>query len=153
MTRFARLRAALAFTLLGATLALAGPQLAPQTARAAGDLSTSPLRGHWKNIDPHTHDIPYLRIGVIGGALRLDIWGVCHPTTCYWGPQTLTAGNGLTNGGATYHFGYADRIVKMFVRRDTLQVQTHTHYTDGSGRADYERYDTFERSTPALWQS
>ncbi len=153
MIRFTRIRAALAGLLLGAAVVLPGLQIAqtiaPQAAHAAGngvDLTT--FVGYWRNADAHTSDITAMHVyfSMSYNADRVDVWGKCHPTDCYWGTATIVP-DGSPTVLATYHQSFATKSVYMWRDGSLLRVYAYVHFTDNSGRKDYSTKDIFIPTT------
>jgi hypothetical protein len=132
--------------------------LAP--AGASASCIAQPEAGRWINTDAATRSIPRIELRficqdqVINGELYppgppwyVHVWGKCHPTNCDWGEVGATR----TGAGHVYAFydqGFAKRYVyaKMSAYRPgQLWVYTWTHFTDGSGRADYATNNWFRR--------
>ena len=61
----------------------------------------------------------------------------------------IALGEGLTIVGtelrATYNQGFATKDVRLTRTGSQLVVKSHTHFTDNSGRADYDSTDTMNR--------
>jgi hypothetical protein len=68
------------------------------------------------------------------------MWGKCHPTDCDWGIETTDisdASDGTLN--LVWDPGFAIRTQDLILLLDgRLKVITFTHFTDNSGRLDYE---------------
>lgn len=98
--------------------------------------------GTWVNTDPATRDITHIAIAQQpDGSLVMHGYGACQPTDCDWGtaPLTFTAGQGT----ATYTFSFATVQLTLTQTGSTLHATTATHFTDGSGRADFTTSDDF----------
>lgn len=143
--------AALTMTLL--VTGLAGVMTATP---ASALCTTSPLQGHWNNVDPATHsivqaDIRFNCSDVIlcpvggpctGGQSTHDVrlWGACSPTLCDWGWRRATA---QSDGWwlAVWTQSYATR--NIWVRTEEwygltyLRVSVFTDFTAADGRTDY----------------
>jgi hypothetical protein len=153
MIRFARIRTILAGLLVGAAVTLPGLQIAqsiaPQAAHAAGsgvDLTT--FVGYWHNVDSGTTNITNMHVyfSTSYNADRVDVWGKCHPTDCYWGTATIVP-DGTPTVLATYHFSFATKSLYMWRDGSLLRVYSFTHFTDHSGRKDYSVNNIFAPTT------
>ena len=99
--------------------------------------------GRWSNVDAATRGITRVEITRSGLNLVVHMWGKCTPTDCDWGTVTTPVTDAT------------DKVLKikwvMSFKTDTqkltllpdgrLRVDSFTHYTDNSGRAD--RSDTY----------
>ena len=103
--------------------------------------------GYWRNADPATRSITNLHVYYASPyhADRVDAWGKCHPTDCYWGTATIIP-DGTPTARATYRFSFATKSVYMWRDGSLLRTYTYTHFTDHSGRADYSTNDIFRRA-------
>lgn len=94
--------------------------------------------GNWHNVDPNAQSL--VRIDVHPSAFGIEVhaFGACSPQACDWGNQP-----GQFTGPDTLRAKYVTSfsIVWLTLHRqwgDRLDFKTHTHFTDNSGRPDYD---------------
>jgi hypothetical protein len=104
------------------------------------------LDGDWKNINPKTRGITEI---VIDGK-KIHPFGACHPTVCDWGKIKAKAfasgvdSNDINRLVAHKYNGFDSVEITISLLPDgTLRVDTFTHFTDASGRADYSEVNYF----------
>ncbi len=113
--------------------------------------------GEWTNADPNTRSITRLSVQKDGEKLFVHAWGKCHPTDCDWKTAQATAFRRsvaeisvdapVDSVGATFSFSFAEtRMMLRLSTRDNLTSIVNTHFTDSSGRADYEATNQFVRA-------
>ncbi|HET8684562.1 MAG TPA: hypothetical protein VFM54_22230 [Micromonosporaceae bacterium] len=103
--------------------------------------------GNWVNVDPGTRSIPKVALSPQSATTAtLHMWGACSPTPCDWGTTTASLGNTepprLT---ASYNQGFVTRTIVITKSGTLLVVKIRSHFTDSSGRADYDSTDIFNR--------
>jgi len=104
----------------------------------------------WTNSDFNTQDITRVHIRQNGGRIILHVWGRCHPTECDWGEVTAKASGSVLL--ATWDQKFAIKTQELRTLSDgTLQLSTHTHFTDKSGRSDYDTISTFAKGLVHDW--
>jgi hypothetical protein len=115
----------------------------------AQDIPQNRLDGDWKNIDPHARGIDVI---VIAGK-KVHPFGVCHPKDCDWGVIKAKSFASSVDSAdisklvAKKYTGFSSVEMTIALLRDgRLRVDTFTHFTDGSGRADYSDVNYFQRS-------
>jgi hypothetical protein len=113
--------------------------------RNAIPASASPL-GNWKNVDPTSRSL--LRIVVDRTSVRP--YGSCGGSECDWGRiRTQSFASHVEDHDtaallATFDDRVARRVITVMLEADgRLRVQTFSHFTDGSKRADYVETDYF----------
>jgi hypothetical protein len=108
--------------------------------------------GEWCNTDFDTRGITRVHIRQVDNQMKVHMWGRCHPTECDWGEETATIHqNGLVLG-ITWDHSFAVCTQELRLKPDsTLEVSYHTHYTDGSGRADQFNTDKFANNIVHDW--
>jgi hypothetical protein len=108
------------------------------------DTRIAGFAGTWANINPNTRSIPQITVSPTSATTAtLHVWGACSPTWCDWGTTTATlSGSELR---AFYDQGFATRTIRISRSGAQLVVRIHTHFTDGSGRADYDSTDTMNK--------
>jgi hypothetical protein len=101
----------------------------------------------WTNIDQNTDDITRVVVYPAAGSWRIHVWGRCRPTDCDWGENVATAmAGGERRFTATWNRGFAIRTMTLELRGDgVLVVRTQSHFTDESGRDDYESVSYLRR--------
>lgn len=102
--------------------------------------------GNWYNMDLNTRSITRVRIRELEDGLEVSMWGRCQPSECPWGEEEATIqenGNLLT---VTWDPSFAVMTQNLRLQPDgTLTVSTHTHFTDESGRMDFDSIDQFAK--------
>lgn len=98
----------------------------------------------WLNIDPNTNGIVKIDIAEVPGGLTIHPWGSCQPTPCDWGSQTVNVSPGASSWDVRWTTSFAKRD-QHYARltEQSLNVTTHTHFTDNSGRADHDSNEYF----------
>jgi hypothetical protein len=121
---------------------------APATNRPA---QASGADGNWVNVDAKTRNLA--RITIEG--MSVHPFGACSPTPCDWG--VLPAKSSTTQAGTVrraalvaVHTTKAEQnTLTIVVDPDgRLSVNVLTHFTDNSGRKDYNVVNTMTRATP-----
>jgi hypothetical protein len=131
------------------------PPTPPQTNATTADLVVSDYLGEWTNADPNTRGISRLSIRQDPARVVVQIWGKCHPHDCDWGTVQATPlarrvdSSGTAPITAIYSLGFAEkRVTLRMTARNDLTGTVDTHFTDNSGRADYESIDQFVPAAP-----
>jgi hypothetical protein len=127
--------------------------------------------GNWVNMDAATRGITRIKVdfscndvvlcGVDANGNRtcppppppfqVQLWGKCSPSDCDW---ARVAGNYYSTSDGTWIYSYYDHGFArrwVYVKRSALYpgklfLWMYTHFTDGSGRADYILRNWFNRS-------
>jgi hypothetical protein len=100
-------------------------------------VSRGPFVGTWVNSDPNTRSVPQVTLEPASSTtVTLHVWGACSPSWCDWGTTTASLANGELR--ATYTQSFAVKTVRLYRSGAQLVVLIHTHFTDNSGRADYD---------------
>ena len=101
--------------------------------------------GFWVNEDTDTPSITKVDIDKVGDIILVHIWGKCQPTDCDWGIETTDisdASDGTLN--LVWDQGFAIKTQELILLSDgRLKVKTFCHFTDNSGRLDYESTEYF----------
>ena len=115
----------------------------------AQDAPQNRLDGDWKNVDPHTRGIDVI---VIAGK-KIHPFGTCHPKDCDWGVIKAKSFASSVDSAdisklvAKKNSGFDTvEITISLVYFGTLRVDTFTHFTHQSGRADYSEVNYFRRA-------
>ncbi len=116
----------------------------PLRAAVAGAM----LTGEWLNQNPKTLSITRVEIATAGGQIRVHMWGKCHPADCDWGEARAESSAGPLR--VSWNHGFAIVEQELVMRQDgALQITSHTHVTDQSGRPDTAETEYFSRK-PSL---
>lgn len=96
--------------------------------------------GDWLNVNAKTDGITRVEIKSRQGKLHLQMWGQCHPTDCDWGTQATP--NADSDDGELkikWDHGFSTKTQSVVLLADgRLRVSGRTHFTDSSGRPDYD---------------
>ena len=120
------------------------PWCAPRT----GGRTIADFAGEWTNKNPKTSGITRVLIEQRLDKLIVQAWGACRPIDCDWGAtQTLAsaASSGTIQVEWTTNFDTVNATLTIGEDQQ-LEVKTKTHFTDSSGRPDYEGVEYFQRS-------
>jgi DNA/RNA endonuclease YhcR with UshA esterase domain len=107
--------------------------------------SVNNFYGFWVNEDTDTPSITKVDIQKIGGIIYVHMWGKCYPTDCDWGIETTNISD-ATDGtlNLVWNQGFAIKTQELILLSDgRLKVITFCHFTDNSGRPDYESIEFF----------
>ena len=99
--------------------------------------------GMWQNIDAQTNSIPQIAISMQGNQVLVHVWGACLPTYCDWGQAAAQLANGALS--VTWQFGFQVDTQMLTTSGGQLHSALHVHFTDGSGRPDYDSADVFNK--------
>ena len=112
--------------------------------QTGGETTAAATSETWQNTDPNTNGIVKIDIAEVPNGLTIHPWGACLPTPCDWGSQMVNVSPGASTWDVHWSTSFAERdqhYTRVTDRR--LNVTTHTHFTDNSGRADYDFTDNF----------
>jgi hypothetical protein len=147
------MRIILRFALVTTTpLAIFLPVCGAPAAPAQAPVVTNNLNGTWFNVDARTRGLVQIEIH----DKRIHPYGACHPDPCDWG--VLKAKSFAPTVDSNYAMALTAKSTTNFSRSKlTLSLETDgrlraevfTHFTDGSGRADYRFVNYFTRMRPA----
>ncbi len=116
----------------------------PTNASAVTDAAA--FLGTWQNVDSQTGSIPQIVITMQGSQLGVHAYGACVPTLCDWGQLVVPApSNGMLS--LTWQPGFDVSTQVLTVVNGQLHSTLHTHFTDGSGRTDYDAIDVFNKTS------
>jgi hypothetical protein len=111
----------------------------------------SGLDGDWRNVDPNTRSI----VEIIIAGKDIHPYGACRPNACDMGVITAesfassTQSSDISKLVAKKNQGFSQIEISLSLEPDgRLRAEKFTHFTDGSGRADYSSVDYFNRSGP-----
>jgi hypothetical protein len=101
--------------------------------------------GSWLNIDPQTRGLPQITINMQVNAVTVHAYGSCVPTYCDWGIVGATeSADGALH--VVWNAGFEITTQTLTISSNGQLVSAaHTHFTDGSGRADYDFVDVFNK--------
>jgi hypothetical protein len=103
--------------------------------------------GHWLNVNPHASGITRVEIERRLNTLSVHVWGACVPTDCDWGTETTDAAE-ADDGSLSVTWKESFKTTNQqigLVPDGRLKVLSHTHFTDNSGRPDYNSAEYFAR--------
>ena len=103
--------------------------------------------GKWINEDANTAGITKIVIRAEADSIYAHEWGKCTPEDCDWGEES-TLKSDAEDGqlSLVWDQGFVIRNQKLtLMQDDRLKVDTHSHYTDDSGRPDIEKTEYFVR--------
>ncbi len=132
---------------IGCALGLLMFALLPVIGQTTG---ASSFVGDWTNKDFQTRSITRVQIRLDGTNVIAHAWGRCHPMECDWGDTTaIVKGQTLT---LTWKQGFAIVTHELTVLADgSLQVVGHCHFTDNSGRKDFDSKDILAKGLVHDW--
>jgi len=109
------------------------------------------LIGTWVNVNHETRDLVRVMIGLKGNDITVHAFGACHPNPCDWGQivgrmyaETVATVPGIAFV-APYKFDFAEVTLTGRLFQGALFIETFTHFTDNSGRADYYAMDVLSK--------
>jgi hypothetical protein len=111
------------------------------------------LVGEWTNQDFATGDNTRVHIRLEGERILVHMWGRCHPRECDWGATAATPLNASGGGlSLTWKQGFCVNTQELkLLPNGTLEISTHCHFTDTSGRKDYDTKSTFAKGVVHDW--
>jgi hypothetical protein len=105
----------------------------------------APFAGTWVNRNANPPDLTRVQLDrATASTMTLHVWGACVPTDCDWDTTTATLVGGELH--ASYVQSFATRTIRISRSGSQLVVQCHTHFTDNSGRKDYDITDIMNRA-------
>jgi hypothetical protein len=121
-------------------------------APAQAQVVTNNLNGTWFNVNARTRGLAQIEIH----DKKIHPYGACHPDPCDWGVLKAKSFASTVDSGfavalmAKQNTSFSDSEITLSLEHDgRLRAEVFTHFTDGSGRADYRSVDYFERIRPA----
>lgn len=110
-------------------------------------VSSKPLVGIWVNADSETGGLARVMIAAKGKEVTIHVLGACEPNPC-----DLGVANGIVYAQnvdsapavaftARYTLSFEQVILVGHLVKGTLHIESFSHFTDDSGRADYYRLD------------
>jgi hypothetical protein len=114
-------------------------------------VSPEHLVGTWVNSEHDTRGLIRLMIALKGNQIHVHAFGACHPNPCDWGQvearmfaETVASVPGIAFA-ANYKFEFAEVLLTGHIYKGAMFVETFTHFTDPSGRADYYEVDVLTK--------
>jgi hypothetical protein len=113
---------------------------------APAHASVGDFLGQWTNTDAAADGVTRVAVSRTGAALRLRVFGRCHPTDCDWGQANAVAfapgaGGNVENDATTvmavFNQSFARKTVIVRLTSAGLTYEVLTEFTDSSGRANY----------------
>jgi len=110
-------------------------------------VSAKPLVGTWLNADRETGGLASVIIAPKGEGVTIHVLGACAPNPCNWGVVngTIYAQNvdsvPAVAFTARYTLSFEQVILVGHLVKGSLQIESFSHFTDGSHRADYYELD------------
>jgi hypothetical protein len=130
---------------------------------AAGPLTLANVNqftGRWTNSDSNTRGITALDIQANGSNVTVQAWGKCSPTDCDWGRVAAYAyapdvqSNLATSAqalSAVFDTNFSQTLIIIHsANGNRLEAEVLTHFTDGSGRSNYQNLYTFNRGLQVI---
>jgi len=111
----------------------------------AADFTANDFVGYWINDDIATQSITEIFISISGDNLIVEAFGKCLPTDCDWGTTTTKTSN-ASDGviELTWIFSFAtEKLTIKLVDKTYAEVEKQCHFTDNSGRQDYQTKSNF----------
>lgn len=125
------------------------PSHVPPHGAALAKVLPASLVGTWTNST--SNNVVKAVITDTGGKFEVHLYGACSPTPCDWGAVGATPYAATVSGGpavafsANYSFSFATVIAVGHLQGAKLVLETLTHFTDGSGRADFYVEETMTK--------
>lgn len=116
--------------------------------RPAAQQMPANFDGTWFNVDPATRGL----VKIVIRGVKIHPYGACHPDPCDWGViKAKNFGSSVNTTAAAALLAKQTTSfskVEMTLSLDPdgrLRAELFTHFTDGSGRADYRTVNYFMR--------
>jgi hypothetical protein len=133
-------------------MAILLPVCGASAAQAQSPVVTNDLNGAWFNVDAKTRGLVQIEIH----GKKIHPYGACHPNPCDWGTlkaksfaQTVDSGLAVALTAKKSTSFSRSEITLSLERDGRMRAEVFTHFTDGSGRADYRSVDYFTHFRPA----
>lgn len=130
-------------------------QVVPSSPNTIPNVSNNPpvvFFNEWVNVDPQSKTIKQVSIQAIDDGTYVNMIGSCSPTDCNFreeSPTVVVNYNYDSEAEILYVewvFDFQVMTQELTITPDNqLRVKTFTHFTDDSGRADFEMVDYFTR--------
>ncbi len=107
----------------------------------------------WVNVDSQTDSLKRVSIQAIDGGTFINMFGACSPTECNfreYSPSPVVTYNYDAETGILHvewvFIDFQTLTQELTITPDgQLKVASHEHFTDNSGRLDYDSVDYFVR--------
>jgi hypothetical protein len=111
-----------------------------------GTRTIADFTGEWINKNPAA-GITRISIDQRLDEAIVHAWGACHPTDCDWGTaQTKASGANYGSLRVKWDHGFSTtNAILTFGEENRLEIRIKDHFTDNSGRPDYESVDYLVR--------
>jgi len=117
-------------------------------AQASPAVAVSRIDGDWLNVDPNTGGI----VKILIDGKKIHPYGACHPTACDWGTiKARSFASSVQSSDAVRlvakkNNNFDQVEITLSLESDgRLRADVFTHFTDGSGRADYSTVNYFSQ--------
>jgi hypothetical protein len=110
-----------------------------------GPSNAAQFVGLWQNVDPQTRGLTQINVSTQGNSVYVHAWGSCIPTYCDWGEMSANPTGGTLQVG--WNQGFQIVTQTLTLSNGQLQSTIHGHFIDGSGRADYDLTDVFNKAS------
>jgi hypothetical protein len=108
--------------------------------------------GEWCNKDFVTRGNTRIHVQSDGTKLMVHMWGRCHPAECDLGETAAFQDPKDNSTSVTWKTDYSVTAQKLTLLADgNLELSGHRHYTDSSGRADFDSKDIFVKGLVHDW--
>jgi hypothetical protein len=107
--------------------------------------NTSQFVGMWQNVDPQTRGLVQVNIRTQGTTVYVHPFGSCVPISCDWGEVSASVTGGTLQ--AVFNLTFEIDTQTLTLSNGQLQSTVHTHFIDGSGRADEDVTDVFSKAS------
>jgi hypothetical protein len=106
------------------------------------DTRLAGFAGHWHRVSGSDVMLQAQITPQSATSATLELWGNCGggQPPCDQGTRTATLSGSTLS--ATFNFGFKVMTVQITRSGNNIVVNTHNHFTDNSGRADYDTSDT-----------
>lgn len=109
------------------------------------------LIGTWVNVNHETRDLLRVMIGLKANEITVHAFGACQPNPCDWGQvigklfaETVASVPGIAFV-APFKFEFAEITLTGHLYQGAMFIESFTHFTDHSGRADYYSVDVMSK--------
>jgi hypothetical protein len=109
-----------------------------------------PFFNEWINTDTETGGVRRISIKAVNGETQINMFGACSPTDCDWlqaNPVVIFSYDVEAETlNIQWDFGFEVTTQELILLPDgRLQLTSHDHFTDNSGRLDFDSVEYFVR--------
>jgi len=109
-----------------------------------------PFFNEWINVDTETGSIKRVSIKAANGETQINMFGACSPTDCDWLASNPDISFSYDVETEILHvqwiFSFKTTTQELELQPDgSLKVTSHNHFTDNSGRLDFDNVNYFVR--------